>query len=612
MNKSIRWAKSYLTNFLVCAMVGIALYLAPSLFTRVPDGVVTISKGSIALTNALNIEEVPNAAWRSVEFPYSVEKNGTKGGANHWIKFEFNDAGIESDTIGVLIKNLPHGGRIYQNGVLIDELPQSTSETQVINFSPVYFQYRKNKLQERQIIEIQSFIGFSFSVIEPVYVGKAKVIKDVYRAYNNWNNTYLAVISSLCACVAFLLIALLRGNFSNRTLRVFTALSLLWPIWLLVTTAEYVPYNLWEAWRILIGILAVSIFYMTVEIVFMVLKRKVPNSLSLFHACLIPIIIFAAVFNDQLLWLSYGVVVVQCFGVVFTIWYVLYLAIKHRSWEYFTVWLFLMWTAIASAHDILSWLGWWPKHYWLLRSIGVPEFWLQSRTVTHLVVFPALLLISVEAVRAIRASFELQLKMKTAAQNERARITMDLHDSLGATLTMGSLQSQNGNLTIDAAKSIISEAMNDLRLILNGFSQDVPDLVVIIETIVEQSKKALSFDKSINIAYSTPYMDIAPAVSAKTAINLSKIMREAVTNAAKYSKSTEISLTLEYLESEILVTIEDNGLGFDVEEKINGQHRGNGLRNMRSRAHESGGRIYIESRPGKTTLSVYMPIENKF
>ena len=610
MMKIKQFFKSYINNFLACTLVGVLFYIAPPIFTQTPEGVTTISDGYISQSKETNPTLIQADSWRPTKFPYSVEKNGTKFGSSQWIKFEFNDSKITSNTVGVLIKNLPHGGLIYQNGVLVEEIPQSDEKTQNLNLSPVLIHYTKNNLHSNQTIEIQSYIGFSFAAIEPVFFGNEKSIKSMYRAYDNWNNTYVAVISSLCACVAFLLAALLLGNLKNRALRIFTALSLCWPFWLLVTTTASVPYSLWEVWRIAIGFLAVGIFYTTTEIVFIILKQKIPRFLLVFHLSLLPIIIFVTMLNDKCLWLSKSIVIIQCFGITYTIWYIFYLAIVKKSWKYFTMWLFLFWTAIASTHDILSWLGWWPKHYLLLKSIGIPEFWLQSRTVTHLVVFPTLMLISVEAVAAIRVSFEMQLKIKAAAQEERSRITMDLHDSLGATLTMGNLQSQNGNLTIENAKAVIAEAMNDLRLILNGFSEDTPNLIAIIETIAEQSKKALAFDKSVNIEYSVPYSEESPKVTPKTAINLSKIMREAVTNSAKYAKCTEITLTLKYLKDEILVTVEDNGIGFDVNQKLTENHKGNGLKNIKSRAHESGGRIHFESAPGKTILSIYMPASN--
>ena len=85
-------------------------------------------------------------------------------------------------------------------------------------------------------------------------------------------------------------------------------------------------------------------------------------------------------------------------------------------------------------------------------------------------------------------------------------------------------------------------------------------------------------------------------------------MREAITNAAKYANCTAIFISMTYLEREILVCVQDNGQGFDVAEKTTQKHQGRGLKNMFSRAHESGGRIEFQSRPGQTIVSIYMPM----
>ena len=75
------------------------------------------------------------------------------------------------------------------------------------------------------------------------------------------------------------------------------------------------------------------------------------------------------------------------------------------------------------------------------------------------------------------------------------------------------------------------------------------------------------------------------------------IFKEAVNNLAKYSAATEANINLEYQESLLVLTIRDNGKGFDPE-TINA---GNGLHNMQNRAQKIGARYHLHTAIGKGT-----------
>lgn len=77
------------------------------------------------------------------------------------------------------------------------------------------------------------------------------------------------------------------------------------------------------------------------------------------------------------------------------------------------------------------------------------------------------------------------------------------------------------------------------------------------------------------------------------------IFKEAMTNAFKYSNANNITLALNQEGDDILIRLEDDGIGYDV---VQTDRPGSGLRNMSERAEKIGARLITESEPGKGTV----------
>ncbi|HEY3385205.1 MAG TPA: ATP-binding protein, partial [Saprospiraceae bacterium] len=76
--------------------------------------------------------------------------------------------------------------------------------------------------------------------------------------------------------------------------------------------------------------------------------------------------------------------------------------------------------------------------------------------------------------------------------------------------------------------------------------------------------------------------------------------KEAVNNIAKYSEATEVDFQFSLKKGLLYMKIEDNGKGFDLE-SLPSEGTGNGLKNLRKRAEEIGGKLEIISIPGEGT-----------
>ena len=83
---------------------------------------------------------------------------------------------------------------------------------------------------------------------------------------------------------------------------------------------------------------------------------------------------------------------------------------------------------------------------------------------------------------------------------------------------------------------------------------------------------------------------------------LFRIFQEALTNSLKHARARSIKVMLNFDDSQVTLTVADDGVGFDLERVEAGATRaGMGLLNMREMAEFAGGTLFIESHPGQGT-----------
>lgn len=184
-------------------------------------------------------------------------------------------------------------------------------------------------------------------------------------------------------------------------------------------------------------------------------------------------------------------------------------------------------------------------------------------------------------------------------ETERTRIARDLHDNLGAELTMISskLDMKAFRTTNEADK----KDLTDIREISTNAN------FVLRETIWSIHKEELTVDELYRKAeeYATRILgskeiriavvatDKQAVLSPAIALHLFRIIQEAVNNVSKYANCSELKIFI----SPTKIEIYDNGKGFDKEVS----KKGYGLQNMEQRAKEFNGTVSIESEEGKGT-----------
>ena len=194
------------------------------------------------------------------------------------------------------------------------------------------------------------------------------------------------------------------------------------------------------------------------------------------------------------------------------------------------------------------------------------------------------------------------IKTQNQLQEQRLRISRDLHDNIGSQLTF--IIS-----SIDNLKFVTKDANEKLKNKLSSISSFTSDTIFQLRdtiwamnkseiTIEDLHARILSFiEKAKTATENTEFLlnnSINPnkKFTSLVGINLFRVVQEAINNAIKYAEASEIKIDLFEEKNQLKIVIKDNGKGFDKNSII----LGNGLSNMEKRMREVNGEIIINTK----------------
>jgi two-component system, NarL family, sensor histidine kinase UhpB len=209
-------------------------------------------------------------------------------------------------------------------------------------------------------------------------------------------------------------------------------------------------------------------------------------------------------------------------------------------------------------------------------------------------------------------------RMISAQEEEKKRIARDIHDQLGQQLTGLRLsltalkeslhQGNNPTYYLEKLDSIARSIDTDVDFIsaeLRVGGLDDLGLEQALRQFVEQWSSRFGVRAEFHSSGFHRLM-LPPDVS----INLYRITQEALNNTVKHAGACNVSVLLENRNGSVVLIIEDDGVGFDVNENHSSPHagRGVGLIGMKERTALVGGTIEIESTKNRGT-TIYVRID---
>ena len=206
-------------------------------------------------------------------------------------------------------------------------------------------------------------------------------------------------------------------------------------------------------------------------------------------------------------------------------------------------------------------------------------------------------------------------RLNVIQEDERKRVASELHDGISQllistkygleTAQFGKLTKAKMQVVAEQNLGLIDRAIHEVRSISRALRPTVLDdmgLAAALKTLCRE------FEMTTKITTEAQVAQVKNLLSEDAKTALYRIAQEALSNIAKHAEANQVELNLRRKGSRIILSIRDNGIGFDT--SAGGHEKGLGLRNISERIDRFGGQFKIRTRPGAgCILTASLPIE---
>lgn len=208
-----------------------------------------------------------------------------------------------------------------------------------------------------------------------------------------------------------------------------------------------------------------------------------------------------------------------------------------------------------------------------------------------------------------RLSFSLLEKQ----EEERRYFAKELHDEIGQSLTLLKIQLQLPEPDKDLITTVLSESIDKVRNLSLNLRPAILDDMGLSSALDWLSERQRRFSQ---LAVTSEIDPSIPRLSDNAEISVFRIAQEAFTNVHKYSHADHVFVSCQIEGEYLQLIVEDNGIGFDVDAKLNRANKGQslGLLSIKERAFLVNGLVNIKSTPEQGTrieLRVPMQLSHK-
>ena len=221
-------------------------------------------------------------------------------------------------------------------------------------------------------------------------------------------------------------------------------------------------------------------------------------------------------------------------------------------------------------------------------------------------------LLQVQVERRTQELAELTKHLQTAREDERQRLARELHDELGALLTAAKLDAARiktriAALSPEAAERLVhlNETLNSVIALKRRITEDLrPSSLSNLGLVPALTILARDFERHADLKVQCTLQPVA--MNAQSELTVFRLVQEGLTNVSKYARARSVQITLAAEAGQAVVSVSDDGVGFDAGQAKPGSH---GLLGMRYRVESDGGRLVVTSSPGAgTRLRATLPL----
>ena len=220
---------------------------------------------------------------------------------------------------------------------------------------------------------------------------------------------------------------------------------------------------------------------------------------------------------------------------------------------------------------------------------------------------------------ALRRSHEelqaLAGRLISAKEEENRRLARELHDVFSQRLAVVALEAAAIDKKQSSSSTALRESMQRIGNEIGKLATDVhqlsrelhPSIIDDLGLTATLRSECVTFSKQhgINAEFFAP--EVPDSLPADISLSFYRIAQETLWNVAKHAQAQNVRLAIAEREGQVILTVEDDGIGFDVN-RVKG--KGSlGLVSIEERARLVGGRFVIDSQPGKgTRVEVRIPL----
>jgi signal transduction histidine kinase len=203
-------------------------------------------------------------------------------------------------------------------------------------------------------------------------------------------------------------------------------------------------------------------------------------------------------------------------------------------------------------------------------------------------------------------------------ENERRRIAEDLHDGLGYTLStlklnLTSLQEivkdNDDGKFLHNSFLLLEESFRELKSISNNLMPDILFRFGLIVAIDDLCKK---INNTGQLFINFRYFNIKKKFRKDFEIEVYRVLQELINNTIKHAEARHLEIQFVNQGNLLVITVEDDGKGFDYQKKLKSKNKGKGLINIINRINFLQGELHVESGLNKgTTFILHLPLHIK-
>ncbi len=210
---------------------------------------------------------------------------------------------------------------------------------------------------------------------------------------------------------------------------------------------------------------------------------------------------------------------------------------------------------------------------------------------------------------------ELSHRLVSVQELERRRLSAELHDRTGPNLATVKLNLRAIENRLASADPALLDLLQETRDLLLETISDIRDLCTDLRPAILDhgglvpalEGRARQLERSTGLAVRLDADPGLPRLAPETETMLYRVAQEAMNNCAKHAMARNLGLRLARNAMGTVLTVTDDGVGFDPQRLDQECAAGHGLLTMRERAEFAGARFLLDSVPGRTTIQVIVP-----